>query len=278
MGVRSWFAGCFASFVALIVAQEGPPPPLLPLAPPSPIPTSATSAQTSIGSATEPAAAREPPQPSACPQDMILVEGMYCPETKQTCKRWVDPPTNPYWNFRCAEYVEPAICLSKEREHKRFCIDREEYVAPGDTLPLNHQSYTSASKVCASRGGRLCLESEWQFACEGEEMRPYPYGFKRDATLCNIDRLHLGRPQGGLNDLRAPITEYPLCSSPFGVHNMSGNVEEWATLDHGRLPDRSTMKGAWWLPGKNNCRAATTGHGEIYEGPQMGIRCCKDPS
>ena len=57
---------------------------------------------------------------------------------------------------------------------------------------------------------------------------------------------------------------------------MSGNVEEWATLDRGRLPDRSTMKGAWWLPGKNNCRAATLGHGETYQGPQVGVRCCRD--
>ena len=65
---------------------------------------------------------------------------------------------------------------------------------------------------------------------------------------------------------------------------MSGNVEEWATQDAlaqavatpGKALDRSTMKGAWWLPGKNTCRAATTGHGETYEGPQMGVRCCKD--
>jgi hypothetical protein len=58
---------------------------------------------------------------------------------------------------------------------------------------------------------------------------------------------------------------------------MSGNVEEWATLDHPWDPkDRSTMKGAWWLPGRNTCRAATTGHGETYEGSQVGVRCCKD--
>jgi formylglycine-generating enzyme required for sulfatase activity len=207
---------------------------------------------------------------------MILVEGMYCPVVKHVCKRWLDPPTSGYWNYRCAEYAEPATCATPTRERKRFCIDRFEYVAPGETLPLRDQSWTSASAVCASRGARLCLESEWQFACEGEEMRPYPYGFKRDATICNIDRMNLGRPQTGLNDLRAPITAYPLCLSPFGVHGMSGNIEEWATLDHGHLPDRSTMKGAWWLPGTNTCRAATVGHGETYKGPQVGVRCCKD--
>ena len=36
------------------------------------------------------------------------------------------------------------------------------------------------------------------------------------------------------------------------------------------------LLGAWWLPGKNTCRAATTGHGEVYRGKQVGVRCCRD--
>jgi hypothetical protein len=301
MGVRSWFAGFVVSSIGLVLSQERAPPAVQPASALGVTPTSFDSlnpissptltmgipreapvqapiliaAVADASTVIAPAQSDDAP-PRACPSDMILVEGMYCPQVKQVCKRWLDPPTNPYWNFRCAEYGEPSICLSPERERKRFCIDREEYVAPGETLPLSHQSWTSASSVCASRGARLCLESEWQFACEGEEMRPYPYGFKRDATACNIDRMNLGKPGAGLNDLRAPPSAYPACLSPFGVHNMSGNIEEWATLDHGKLPDRSTMKGAWWLPGKNNCRAATLGHGETYEGPQVGVRCCKD--
>ena len=213
--------------------------------------------------------------PSPCPPEMVLAAGDYCPSVRQTCKRWMDPP-GPYQGYRCAEYL-PSVCLGP-RVHERVCIDREEYVKPGDALPLAHQSWTSAGAICESRGARLCKESEWQFACEGEEMLPYPYGLVRDSTACNIDQMKLGKPQSGLNDLRAPVTEYPRCMSPFGVHDMSGNVEEWATLDYGRAPDRSVMKGAWWLPGKNNCRAATRGHGEVYEGPQVGVRCCKDAS
>jgi sulfatase modifying factor 1 len=217
---------------------------------------------------------KEPPGSSRfCPPEMALIDGRFCPEVRQTCKRWLDPP-GPYHDYRCAEYA-PTACLAL-RVHKRFCIDREEYVKPGDALPLVHQSWTSAATVCASRGARLCLESEWEFACEGEEMLPYPYGLARDSTACNIDRMNLGKPQSGLNDLRAPIDAYPRCLSPFFVHDMSGNVEEWTTLDNGRPPDRSAMKGAWWLPGKNTCRAVTLGHGEVYEGLQVGVRCCRD--
>jgi hypothetical protein len=212
-----------------------------------------------------------------CPAEMVVVEGDYCPEVVQRCLRWLDPE-GPYEHFRCAQYA-PSLCASPKRVRERFCIDRDEYTPPGETLPAVHHSWTTAGKTCASLGKRLCLESEWQFACEGDDMRPYPYGFERDANACNIDRYNLGKPNAGLRDLRTPAGSHPLCVSPFGVRDMSGNVEEWATLDHSWDPkDRSTMKGAWWLPGRNTCRAATTGHGETYEGSQVGVRCCKDAS
>ena len=132
----------------------------------------------------------------------MLVEGMYCPHPKQVCRRWMEAPSSPYAFYRCAEYEEPATCESPERVHERFCIDREEYVRPGDALPLVNQSWTSAARVCKGDGKRLCLESEWQFACEGEEMRPYPYGFTRESALCNIDQPHLGKVQSGLTGTR----------------------------------------------------------------------------
>ncbi len=214
--------------------------------------------------------------PAACPPDMVLVEGRYCPDVQHVCKRWLDPPGR-FREFRCAEYA-PSICKSKQRETKRFCIDRDEYTAPGDELPQVHHSWTTAKAACEGWGKRLCLESEWQLACEGEEMRPYPYGWVRDETACNIDRQNIMGKTAPV-DYRVPAASNPRCVSPFGVRDMSGNIEEWATLD-GVTPKgaRSTMKGAWWLPGRNHCRARTLGHGEVYSGPQIGIRCCKDPS
>jgi sulfatase modifying factor 1 len=210
-----------------------------------------------------------------CPSDMVMVGGNYCPEVRHNCLSWMDPP-GPYENFRCAEYGVPT-CMSEKKTALRFCIDRDEYTPPGESLPAVHHSWSTAKTTCEAAGKRLCLESEWQFACEGEEMRPYPYGFKRDAMACNIDRSNLGKPNAGLRDLRMPAGSHPRCLSPFGVRDMSGNVEEWATLDHPIDPtDKSTMKGAWWLPGRNTCRAATTGHGETYEGSQVGVRCCRD--
>lgn len=214
-----------------------------------------------------------PVEASACPTGMILVEGNYCPDVELNCKRYLDGAGR-YEKFRCAEY-SPTTCRSKQRRHLKFCIDAHEYVPGGSPLPENFKSFTHADKTCRGLGKRICRESEWNFACEGEEMRPYPYGFKRDAGACNADRADLFGSSGKLRDLRAPPGAYPRCASPFGVLDMAGNLEEFVAID-GRGPPRPAMKGAYWQPGRNHCRAAQTAHDRFYNGTETGFRCCSD--
>jgi formylglycine-generating enzyme len=208
-----------------------------------------------------------------CPQGMVLVSGRYCPEVRQQCLRYMDPKGR-YEQFRCAEYA-PSECLSKERREMRFCIDRDEYTAPGENLPANFKSFTHAEKACAASGKRVCQESEWVFACEGEEMSPYPYGHQRDPSACNADRTDIVGPGGELRDLRAPADAFPRCQSPFGVRNLAGNLEEFVALD-GPGPKRPAMKGAYWQPSRNFCRAKQTAHDRYYNGTETGFRCCAD--
>jgi hypothetical protein len=209
-----------------------------------------------------------------CPAGMLPVEGEYCPNVQHQCRDYLDPKGR-YEFFRCREYVQPARCLSARREHKRFCIDRTEYVAPGESLPANDQSWTAGERVCRSLGKRLCTESEWNFACEGEEMRPYPYGWKRDPGACNADHTDLVDAEGKLKDRRAPAGAHPRCASPFGVLDLAGNLEEFVTLD-ATTPPRPAMKGAYWQPSRNFCRAAQTAHDAWYHGTETGFRCCSD--
>ncbi len=216
---------------------------------------------------------------SRCPDpQMAYVEGNYCPDVLHACKRWLES-TGRYRYFRCAEYVS-ATCRSKERVHMSFCMDRDEWAPPGETLPVSHASWTDAKRTCEGQGKRVCLESEWNFACEGEEMRPYPYGWKRDPDACNADRVDLFRPDGKLADLRLGAKDKPRCVSPFGVHNLSGNLEEWTTIDRtAHFPQPApAMKGAYWQPSRNHCRAAQTAHDHFYNGTETGFRCCADPA
>ncbi len=256
------------------VTLEAPPG-----APPvgSPAPVGAKTQEPSFtASVAAGAAGRQAPQlPGACPDGMILVEGEYCPNVEQKCLRWLDPPGDRYEFFRCAEYQKPATCKGA-RVHKRFCIDETERKEADSDLPMHGKSWTDATLICKANGARLCMTSEWQFACEGEEMRPYPYGWARDSEACNVDVMTgLGRV-GRLVDHRAPASAHPRCVSPFGVHDMAGNVDEWATVDGAPRGSREVMKGSWWLPGRHACRSFQGGHGAYYGGTETGVRCCKD--
>ena len=221
------------------------------------------------------AASPEVREGAACPDGMLLVEGNYCPKVRHKCLGYMDPPGR-YEEFRCAEYAQPATCLSRRRVPMRFCIDEFEYTPEGETLPANHMSWTHAHRICSSMGKRVCQESEWNFACEGEEMRPYPYGWKRDASACNADHTDIVDGAGKLKDLRAPNEAYPRCVSPFGVRNLAGNLEEFVTMDRSK-PLRPAMKGAFWQPSRNFCRAAQTAHDRYYNGTETGFRCCSEP-
>jgi formylglycine-generating enzyme len=242
---------------------------------PAPLAPRAPASAGTVASGVVTLVAAAPPKPlPPCPDEMALVEGEYCPEVRQRCLRYIDDGGKDAFlaHHRCAVFERNPTCAAV-REHRRFCIDRDEYTPANATLPLVEQSFTTAGEICQSLGKRLCFGSEWEFACEGEALWPYPYGFERDASRCNHDQTELSR-RGKLRDLRVSSQLRPQCTSPFGVRNLVGNVDEWAVRDGFVRPWRSALRGGWWLAGRNNCRAQTTAHDEFYHGPQTGFRCC----
>jgi formylglycine-generating enzyme required for sulfatase activity len=210
---------------------------------------------------------------SPCAAGMVLVEGEACTDVRQTCIAWEDPPSNPL--ARCATFA-PSECVGR-RVHRRFCVDRDEYAAPGQALPLGGVSWTQARDICERQGKRLCKETEWEFACEGEQMFPYPTGNARNPQDCNYDKSNLVDPATGkLRDQREKAEELDRCVSPFGARNMSGNMDEWVWRDRTPGPWRSALKGGWWMAARDRCRPATTAHGEQFGQLQTGARCCAD--
>ncbi len=230
--------------------------------------------------AADPNSAAAAGRASACPEGMVMVEGEYCLEVEHKCLEWMDPPGTKYAQFRCARYAKPATCKG-ERVHKRFCIDKTERTSAtvgnaGSKTPMNFVSFNSARTTCESVGARVCKESEWQFACEGEEMRPYPYGWERDATACNTDIFDHLMSKGRLADHRAEAGSHARCASPFGVMDLAGNMEEWVAADGSKFGWKQVMKGSWWIPSRHACRQFQVGHGPEYGGAETGTRCCKD--
>ena len=230
---------------------------------------------------------------SQCPQDMVWVEGDYCPEPKQVClEHHPEYVRNHRKSERCLEYEQPVQCESKNRTAMSYCVDRFEWPNQAGEKPRVLTQWGEAQQRCESVGKRLCTETEWVFACEGEESLPYTYGYRRDPTACVIDRLYVAR-QVGLSrwehcqtsekcsaefarlDQREPAGRFAQCVSPFGVHDMNGNANEWVSLPGEQYPERSGLKGGWWGPVRDRCRPTVRFHHEDDWGYEVGFRCCQ---
>jgi sulfatase modifying factor 1 len=227
------------------------------------------------------------PSDAACPPDMVEVEGDYCPYVEQTCRRWLDPSTK----LQCAEFEKSASagrCFMKS-EHKHFCVDRYEWPNKTGALPTSMATWSEAKASCEGIGKRLCSDTEWTLACEGPDQQPYPYGrgYERDSQACNIDKPYVWpRPERVYDpstevaelarlDQREPSGARAACVSPYGVHDMVGNVDEWVVnVSQFGKPHISALKGGYWGPVRTRCRPMTTGHEETFRYYQIGFRCC----
>jgi formylglycine-generating enzyme len=205
---------------------------------------------------------------------------------KTTCTKWISRD----FPERCAVFDRTKwLDVSKELPTKpmHYCMDRFEYPNQKGSYPWILVNFHEAAELCADEGKRLCDEAEWTFACEGEEAMPYPYGYTRDPSVCIVDQMWRPfqeaamRPRDGVT-ARAemdrlwqgvPSGSQPRCKSPFGVFDMTGNVDEWTrTVRDGERP--SILKGGYWGPVRTRCRPSTRSHDENHMFYQQGFRCC----
>ncbi|MGO9713491.1 MAG: formylglycine-generating enzyme family protein [Polyangiaceae bacterium] len=217
-----------------------------------------------------------------CPNGMTEVEGDYCSHVEETCLRWLDPEEK----LRCAEFAPATRCEGKTT-HKHYCIDDYEYPNEPGAKPVVMKTWYEARDACSAEGKRMCGDSEWTLACEGQERMPYPYGYARNADACNIDKPH---PDVDEKAIANPVTREAeverlwqgepsgareACVSPYGVHDMTGNVDEWVVNESAK-PYKSGLKGGYWGPVRDRCRPMTTAHNEDFSFYQIGFRCCSD--
>lgn len=234
--------------------------------------------------------------PTACPQGMVLVEGEYCPNVEQVCLSWVDAtgaitdPPGPGFTGRCGEWRFPSKCLSATI-HKRLCVDVYEYPNVKGQRPQSWMTWESLKVACEGQKKRLCTRSEWTFSCEGPDMKPYPYGdgYHRDRSACNFDNpvpkdvdVFKSRAPGDamskrLDAMLVPAGSMERCVSPFGVHDMVGNIDESVVNETGH-PYKSGLMSGHVFGVRNACRPMTEAHGPTFGWYETGGRCCADPS
>ncbi|HZO16844.1 MAG TPA: SUMF1/EgtB/PvdO family nonheme iron enzyme [Polyangiaceae bacterium] len=239
-----------------------------------------------------------------CAQGMVEVQG----------KMKLDPDTNPHAAGRiermqletCVDWIQkeyPERCQKFERRQwleasarletrpMEFCIDRFEYPNLKGQYPIIYASWHEAKAMCERQSKRLCNEDEWTFACEGEEARPYPYGdgYTRDPKKCITDQTWLAYNEKAMVPRDGSAAAHEMdrlwqgkasgtqtrCRSPFGVYDMTGNIDEWThTVRPGERP--SILKGGYWGPVRTRCRPTTRSHDQNHMFYQQGFRCCAD--
>jgi len=215
----------------------------------------------------------------------------HCPRLLRTClDKEFDKPNKITICNRFAtskpECKEPRVPLD-------FCIDEYEYPNRAGAKPPVMVNFFEASDRCAAQHKRLCYEREWVTACEGPEEKPFPYGYVRSNKLCNFDNrwvdprlsrvysddAEIQRTELERLDRSVPSGQMAGCVSDYGVHDLTGNVDEWALADHERPRAHakfSALKGGAWGHVRNACRPVTTSHPPEFRYYFIGFRCCAD--
>jgi formylglycine-generating enzyme required for sulfatase activity len=120
------------------------------------------------------------------------------------------------------------------RRYKEFKKDHR-YPAGEDDFPVSHVLKRDAEAFCRWMNRRLPAAAEWEKAARGSDGRVYTWGNVFRDGLANINR----RP-GDTNGLsckltdisspskgKLPVGSFPQSISPYGCHDMAGNIWEW---------------------------------------------------
>ena len=138
---------------------------------------------------------------------------------------------------------------------------------PGEeSHPVVWLSWFDAAACATWAQKRLPTEDEWEYAARGTDGREYPWGSDFEPDRCNCRASSLG----GVS----PVGSFPAGVSPFGCHDMAGNVWEWTDSWHGDGEERRVLRGGSWGSGAMSVRACYRGRDyPSYWSNGYGLRC-----
>jgi formylglycine-generating enzyme len=183
-------------------------------------------------------------------------------------------------NGRFAKFVE-AI----QSEPPWGFADKETPVLRQDQ-PVRWVNWMEAMGYCLWAGKRLPTEAEWEKAARGSDGRAYPWGNDPPTPAHAVFGLKEG------SDTVSVIGNRDKGKSPFGVHDMAGNLYEWTTdwydeqfynknpAINPRGPAEGTAKvqrGGSYINGAYRLRSSFRTKGDPTEhDPNVGFRCAQD--
>ena len=114
--------------------------------------------------------------------------------------------------------------LSETGYTPKHYLDYEPYNTPN--FPAAVLEWEDAVAYADWAGKRLPTEAEWEKAARGTDGRIWPWGDEWDGTKLS------GNDGTGLKDgykETAPVGQFPQGASPYGAHDMAGNLWEWVS-------------------------------------------------
>lgn len=133
-----------------------------------------------------------------------------------------------------------------------------------DNFPVVWVNSDMAQTYCNWRTARLPLVSEWEKAARGVSGFLYPWGNELDEVIRENSYT-----TGDGYSITSPVGSFPEGVSPFGVHDMAGNVSEWVT--GGIAMGNSWRYGDTFMFDSNDYPQISNS-----SSPDLGIRCAKD--
>ncbi len=154
-----------------------------------------------------------------------------------------------------------------------FYVDVLPWPNEAGAIPTTNVSREEATRLCESKGKRLCSELEWERACKGPDNTRYEYGQAYDARACGAGR-------SAESSARRPSGDRLTCRSAFGVREMHGGAFEWTDSSWGRgsTRDLGVVRGGNDPSGELTSRCASARPMAPRErSPVTGFRCCAGP-